>query len=138
MTTIAELKIALAPILLKCVKDKQRITYGEAANEAVRLKLVNSAHHRQVGPAVGALMDDLLEIHGNKIPPLNCLVVNGGTGVASGGAGYYVAQYVGTEDEYENLTVEGKLQLLENHIWPDVYKFHWSKILVPYFEENRA
>lgn len=132
MTTIQELKVALVPILLQCVQEQQRITYGEAADEIVRLKLAPSAHHRLIGRAVGALMDDLRELHGNDIPPLNCLVVNGGTYVASGGAGYYVQSYVKNENAYKNLSIDEKQKLLELRVWPDVYAYDWSSILIPY------
>lgn len=136
MSSQNNIKVALAPVLFQCAKDKQRITYGEAADEVVRLGLVNSAHHRTIGPAVGALMDDLRKPPNEKIPPLNCLVVNGGSGVASGGAGYYVRRYVKDETAYKNLNVSEKRQLLENRIWPDVYAYDWYEMLSSYFHDK--
>ncbi|MBC6441201.1 MAG: hypothetical protein GDA49_12505 [Rhodospirillales bacterium] len=143
MSTIPEIAVALAPILLQCAKDRQRITYGDAAEAVFQLGLVDkrpSAFYN-IGNALGTLMEALHAQYGKKLPPLNSLVVRKKEGVPSDeavGIRRYIKKHFQKECEYAELTWKERKELFnEQPIWPKVYNYpDWDNVLSEYYENQ--
>lgn len=87
----------ILPLLVWCAENEKKITYGQLDTEIQRRRW---GHHVNVvvyGHPAGAIGNALLETEretGNKIPPINALVVNAKSGIPGNGCDYYLTTYL--------------------------------------------
>lgn len=123
----------MLPLLVWCAQREKKITYGQLDLELQRR---NWGHHVNVvvyGHPAGAIGDALAETEaetGNKIPPLNALLVNARTGVPGSGCDYYLKSYL--DRSVARLTEEQRKAMAEE-IMDEIWRFrHWDDILADY------
>ena len=110
------------PILIQYAGHKKTLTYGELASK------VEGAHPRSLKWALGCIGASLLAVGrewGERIPPLQALVVNQDMGVPGGG----FAEFLGIRpDDYRNMDEEKRSALIaETH--NAIYKYRkWRRV----------
>lgn len=119
------------PLLVWCAKHGVRITYGQLDRELQRRSL---GHHVTVvvyGHPAGAIGDTCLELEaklGEKIPPLNAIVVNKDTGIPGTGCDYYLATYLNKSPQ-SRITDAQRLSMAEETM-EEVWRFQkWDEVL---------
>lgn len=140
----------ILPMLVWCAKHGKKITYGQLDQEIQRRKL---GHHVNVvvyGHPAGAIGNALLETEaaiGEKIPPINSLVVNAKSGIPGAGCDYYLKTYLARRNSKE-LTDAQRKSMAEDTIeeiwryqgWDEILKGYGLKALsggIPALESNR-
>jgi hypothetical protein len=113
------------PLLVWCANHGQKITYGQLDVEVQRRGWGDHVFVSKYGYPAGAIGRALLETEketGQKIPPLNALIVNAKTGVPGDGCDYYLSTYLDnrrrkklSDDQRKSMaeeTIEEKYQAL--------------------------
>lgn len=124
----------MVPLLIWCAKNGFSITYGQLDAEIQRRKL---GHHVNVvvyGHPAGAIGDALLATEketGQRIPPLNALIVNARTGIPGTGCDYYLRHYLGKTSSRE-LTA-GQRESMAIDTMEEVWRYQgWDELLNRY------
>jgi hypothetical protein len=124
----------MLPLLVWCAKNGVAITYGQLDTELQRRKL---GHHVNVvvyGHPAGTIGDALLateEEIGERIPPLNALVVNAKSGIPGSGCDYYLKHYL-AEMSVAALTVEQRRSMALDTM-EEVWRYQgWDDLLERY------
>jgi hypothetical protein len=119
------------PLLVWCAQHEKTITYGEVDAEIQRRGWGNHVFHTVYGYAAGAVGSALLEIEkerGQKIPPLNALVVNAVTRIPGDGCDYYLKRYLNNRGRKSLNTTQRKAMAEETIA--EVWRFEdWDDIL---------
>ena len=124
----------ILPMLIWCAKHGKKITYGQLDQEIQRRKL---GHHVNVvvyGHPAGAIGNALLETEkdlGEKIPPINSLVVNAKTGIPGTGCDYYMQHYL-EENKPRALTGQQRKSMAEDTM-EEIWQYQgWDVLLKKY------
>lgn len=124
----------ILPLLVWCAENEKKITYGQLDFEIQRRRL---GHHVNVvvyGHPAGAIGNALLETEretGNKIPPINALIVNAKSGIPGTGCDYYLKTYLDNNPQKE-LSDEQRKSMAEE-VMKEVWQFDgWREILDHY------
>lgn len=114
-----------------CAQQGKKITYGQLDTELQRR---GWGHHVNVvvyGHPAGAVGNVCIEIEkgiGEKIPPLNALVVNAKSGIPGTGCDYYLATYL-DKNRSRNLT-DAQREAMAEVTMEEVWRFQkWDEIL---------
>lgn len=120
----------MLPLLVWCAENEKKITYGQLDAEIQRR---GWGHHVNVvvyGHPAGAIGNALLET-GEKIPPLNALVVNAKSGIPGNGCDYYLTTYL-VDKPSKKLTTDQRKAMAEEAM-KEVWQFEgWQGILNRY------
>ena len=124
----------MVPLLVWCAQHGKKITYGQLDEEIQRR---GWGHHVNVvvfGHPAGAVGDALVETEGEigeKIPPLNALVVNSKTGIPGSGCDYYLATYL--EARHRKKLTDDQRRSMAEETMEEVWRFQkWDEILELY------
>ena len=119
------------PLLVWCAQQGKKITYGQLDTELQRR---GWGHHVNVvvyGRPAGTIGNACIEIEreiGEKIPPLNALVVNAKSGIPGTGCDYYLATYL-DKNRSRSLTNAQRKAMAEETM-EEVWRFQkWEEIL---------
>ena len=142
----------ILPMLIWCAKHGKKITYGQLDQEIQRRQLGHPSWQRSgvYGHPAGAIGNALLETEaaiGEKIPPINSLVVNAKSGIPGAGCDYYLKTYFARRNSKE-LTDAQRKSMAEDTIeeiwryqgWDEILKGYGLKPLhkgIPALESNR-
>jgi len=120
------------PLLVWCAEHGKKIAYGQLDAELRRRKWGEPMVARVYGHPAGAIGDALLEVErerGEKVPPLNALVVNAETGIPGAGCDYYIKTYLEAK-QAEELSDEQRKAMAEETM-EEVWRFqNWREILI--------
>jgi hypothetical protein len=121
------------PLLVWCAQHEKTITYGELDAEIQRRGWGNHVFPTVYGYAAGAVGNALLESEkerGQKIPPLNAIVVNAATRIPGDGCDYYLSSYL--KNRGQALSAAQRKAMAEETI-REVWRFEdWDDILDDY------
>ncbi|MCX7091929.1 MAG: hypothetical protein NTY50_00545 [Methylobacter sp.] len=124
----------MLPLLVWCAKNGVPITYGQLDIELQRRQL---GHHVNVvvyGHPAGAIGDALLATEqeiGERIPPLNSLVINAKTGIPGSGCDYYLKHYL-AETVLDKPTAEQRKAMALDTM-EEVWRYQgWDELLERY------
>lgn len=124
----------ILPLLVWCAENEKKITYGQLDAEIQR---TNWGHHVNVvvyGYPAGAIGNALLETEqetGNKIPPINTLVVNARSGIPGRGCDYYLTTYL--DEQPRNKLSDEQRKAMAEEVMKEVWQFDgWRGILHRY------
>jgi hypothetical protein len=119
------------PLLVWCAQQGKKITYGQMDTELQRR---GWGHHVNVvvyGHPAGAVGNACIEIEreiGEKIPPLNALIVNAKSGIPGTGCDYYLATYL-DKNRSRSLT-DAQRKAMAEETMEEVWRFQkWDEIL---------
>ncbi|VTZ50285.1 conserved hypothetical protein [Methylocella tundrae] len=119
------------PLLVWCAKQGKKITYGQLDTELQRR---GWGHHVNVvvyGHPAGAVGNACIEIEkeiGEKVPPLNALVVNAKSGIPGNGCDYYLTAYL-DKKRSRHLT-DAQRKAMAEETMEEVWRFQkWDEIL---------
>ncbi|MBB6250460.1 hypothetical protein [Nitrospirillum iridis] len=119
------------PLLVWCAQQGKKITYGQLDTELQRR---GWGHHVNVvvyGHPAGAVGNACIEIEkeiGEKIPPLNALVVNAKSGIPGTGCDYYLATYL-DKNRSRSLT-DAQRKAMAEETMEEVWRFQkWDETL---------
>lgn len=122
------------PLLVWCAENEKKITYGQLDEEIQRR---GWGHHVNVvvyGHPAGAIGNALLETEqetGNKIPPLNSLVVNAKSGIPGSGCDYYLTTYL--DDKPKKKLTDEQRKAMAEEAMKEVWQFDgWREMLIRY------
>lgn len=122
------------PLLVWCANHGKKITYGQLDAELQRR---GWRHHVNVvvyGHPAGAIGNALLETEkekGQKIPPLNALIVNAITSIPGDGCDYYLSTYLNKRGS-KQLNDDQRKSMAEETM-EEVWRFQdWNEILLNY------
>lgn len=112
------------PILVRQAEAGQPIFYSSLAEE---VGIPNPRNLNYVLGSIGTTMENLSKAWEQKIPPIQCLVVNKATGLPGEGIGWFLVK----KEEFSSLSrrqkqdiVDAELQLIYSfRKWRDVLKF---------------
>jgi hypothetical protein len=109
------------PLLVAHAKAKTTVTYGQFSRE---MKMLNPRNLNWVLGALGSELKILEKKWNEKIPPLNCLVLNKYDGTPQHGIEFYMPL-----EEFENLT-PAKKKLTVQLVMSDIWEFQkWDEVL---------
>jgi hypothetical protein len=122
------------PLLVWCAKHGMKISYGQTDAELQRRGWGHHVHAAMYGYPAGAIGSALLdteEKRGQKIPPLNALVVNANTGIPGDGCDYYLSNYLNGNSK-KKLSNSQRRSMAEETI-EEVWRFEgWDEIIADY------
>ena len=122
----------MLPWLVWLAKRRGTVTYLEVDAEVVRRGVHSHVHPAQYGHPAGAVGNALIEIGeamGITIPPLNALVINKITRVPGDGCDWYLETFLGREIDFDSLSREDKLALVEE-VQERIFAFdRWDEVL---------
>ncbi len=124
----------IMPLLVWCAQQGQRINYGQLDAELQRRGWGHHVLPIQYGHPAGAVGNAISETAreiGERIPPLNALVVNKRSLIPGSGCDYYLATHLHKRPR-GNLSDEQRKSMAEDTM-EDVWRFpKWSEILNHY------
>ena len=119
------------PLLVWCAQQGKKITYGQLDTELQRRRW---GHHVNVvvyGHPAGAVGNACIEIErevGEKIPPLNALVVNAKSGIPGTGCDYYLATYL--DKNHSRSLTDAQRKAMAEETMEEVWRFQkWDESL---------
>ncbi len=122
------------PLLVWCANHGKKITYGQLDEEVQRRGWGHHVNCVVYGHPAGAIGDALLETEkerGQKIPPLNALIVNAATGIPGDGCDYYLSTYLNRRGRKQLNDAQRKSMAEET--MDEVWRFQdWNEILLSY------
>jgi len=126
-----EIARRIFPLLVWCAQHGKKITYGQLDTELQRRGWGHHVHATAYSHPAGAIGNACIEIEketGEKIPPLNALIVNAETGVPGNGCDYYLTTYL-DKNRSLDLTNEKRKAMAEETM-DEVFRFQeWDEIL---------
>lgn len=126
----------LLPVLTRAAKLGQTLTYGQLAHELENeFQLEQKARKTLYGGAIGVIgfaLEDLQETLGEKIPPINVLVVNATTKLPGTGVDDFVRHYLGIRKRVlSDSDRMALIQTAQEHVF--AYP-HWDRIAAHFGE----
>src|ERR1700730_6482103 len=122
------------PLLVWCANHGKTISYGQMDEEIQRRGWGHHVFHTMYGWPAGAIGHALLETEkerGQKIPPLNALIVNARTGVPGDGCDDILSTYLNKRGR-KQLNDAQRKSMAEETIH-EVWRFQdWNEILLSY------
>lgn len=110
------------PILVRQAEAGNTITYADLASE---LSMPNPRNLNYVLGSVGRTMQNLSRKWKEQVPPIQCLVVNGSTGLPGEGIGWFLVK----KDNYSALPPEKKRAVVKAHL-AGVFGYpYWADVL---------
>ncbi|WP_426596255.1 hypothetical protein [Pectobacterium brasiliense] len=110
------------PILVRQAKSGNIITYSDLAEE---LKMPNPRNLNYVLGCIGTTLENISKEWGVEIPPIQCLVVNKGTGLPGEGIGWFLTK----EYDFSSLSRRQKRNLVDAKL-NLIYSFNeWNEVL---------
>ncbi|WP_085248214.1 hypothetical protein [Gilliamella mensalis] len=113
---------AALPLLVRQAKLRTPISYSDLAEE---LEMPNPRNLNYVLGSIGRSLEDLSKKWGNKIPPLQCIVINKQTERPGEGVGGFLTK----NQDFHKLEYSKKEALIEKKI-EEVFDYSdWNKVL---------
>lgn len=110
------------PCLVKQGLAKRPITYSDLAEE---IEMPNPRNLSRVLYCIGETLIELSEQINEKIPPIQCLVINKATGIPGDGVGGFISE----EEYFTKLSKEYKEYIVNKQLYK-IYTYpHWSWVL---------
>lgn len=124
----------ILPLLVWCANHGEKISYGQLDAELQRRRWGHHVNVVMYGHPAGAVGNALLETEkksGQKIPPLNALVINARTGIPGSGCDYYLSTYLGKRRRKQLSDDERKA--MSEETMEEIWRFQgWDEILNDY------
>ncbi len=121
----------MIPLLVWCAQNGVKISYSQIDAELQRRGWSHHVHAAAYGyPAgrIGDVCESLEQQLGERVPPLNALLVSKGSGVPGSGCDYYLATYLGKPTQ-ERLSFAQRSAMAEETM-EEVWRFQkWDKVL---------
>jgi hypothetical protein len=118
------------PLLVWCAQHEKKITYGQLDSELQRR---GWGHHVNVvvyGYPAGVVGSACIEIEkeiGEKVPPLNALIVNAKSGIPGTGCDYYLATYL--DKNHSKRLTDAQRKAMAEETMDEVWRFQrWDEI----------
>jgi hypothetical protein len=111
------------PILVRQAKAHRTITYEELAQE---LGMKNPRNLNYVLGSIGQSINIMNITSGERIPSINCLVVNKSSGLPGDG----IMPYILKEVDYRKLSLFQKKELVKQLLYDVYYYQNWEYVLV--------
>jgi hypothetical protein len=113
---------AALPLLVRQAHAGAKISYARLAEE---LGMPNPRNLNRVLGSVGTTLQQLTKPFGEKVPPIQCLVVNQRTGLPGHGVGWFIHDVV----KFRALTRRRQHAIVEREL-ADVFAFtRWNEVL---------
>jgi hypothetical protein len=113
---------AALPLLVRQAEAGAPIYYSDLATE---LKMPNPRNLNYVLGSIGQSLEKLSEERGEKIPPINCLVINKNTGLPGEGIGWFLLK----KDEFSALPLRRKREIVQAEL-ERIYSYpRWREVL---------
>lgn len=110
------------PLLIRQAQAEEPITYK---NLAFELRMPNPRNLNYVLGSIGQAINNLSESWGEKVPPLQCLVVNKNSGLPGEGIGWFIKDLA----DYNKLSGRQKRQVIDAEL-ARIYGYaKWPKVL---------
>lgn len=120
------------PIVVWCAKRGHPIQYGQLDAEIVLRGLGHRVLAVQYGHPAGVIGNALIELEdrwGEKIPPLNSIIVNRKDGLPGEGVDFYLRRYYKPKKDIAEITPSNKRAIVEE-IHADVFAYKkWDAVL---------
>jgi hypothetical protein len=110
------------PILVRQALAREKIAYSDLADE---MSMPNPRNLNYVLGAIGKAIQELSAEWGQKIPPLQCVVVNKNTGVPGEGIGWFISDL----KDFKKRTPEEKEQIVRIELVKVFNYGKWPKVL---------
>ncbi len=110
------------PILIRQAQAEKPITYENLASE---LKMPNPRNLNYVLGSIGQALNNLSDAWGERIPPVQCLVVNKNTGLPGEGIGWFIKDIA----DYNKLSKRQKRQVIDAELARICSYAKWKKVL---------
>ncbi len=113
---------AALPLLVRQAQAATPICYSALAHE---LRIPNPRNLNYVLGSIGLAMEQLSKQWNEKVPPIQCLVVNKTTGLPGEGIGWFLVK----KEEYAKLPLRRKREIVQAEL-QHVYAYqHWDAVL---------
>ena len=126
-----EIARRIFPLLVWCAQHGKKITYGQLDAELQRRRWGHHVHATAYRHPAGAVGNACIEVEretGEKIPPLNAIIVNATSGIPGDGCDYYLATYL-DKNQSQDLTYTDRKAMAEETM-EEVFHFEeWDKIM---------
>jgi hypothetical protein len=110
------------PILVRQAEAGNTITYADLASE---LGMPNPRNLNFVLGSIGRTLQNISHTWKDQVPPIQCLVVNGATGLPGEGIGWFLVK----KDNYGSLPPEKKRSVVKAHL-AGVFGYpYWTDVL---------
>lgn len=113
---------AALPLLVRQARAGTPITYGDLAAE---LGMPNARNLNHVLGSIGKSLELLSKAWKEKVPPIQCLVVNGATGLPGEGIGWFLVK----KEDYKSLPRRKKRAIVEAELQHIFAYQYWSDVL---------
>jgi hypothetical protein len=110
------------PLLVRQAQSGEQIIYSELAEE---MGMPNERNLNYVLGSVGQSMELLSKAWKEKVPPIQCLVVNKNTGLPGEGVGWFIAK----EDEFAKLPRSKQREIVKAELAKIFAYTKWPKVL---------
>lgn len=110
------------PLLVRQAQAGEQIIYSELAEE---MGMPNERNLNYVLGSVGQSMELLSKAWKEKVPPIQCLVVNKNTGLPGEGVGWFIAK----EDEFAKLPRSKQREIVKAELAKIFAYTKWLKVL---------
>ncbi len=122
------------PLLVWCAQNGVTITYGQLDKELQRRGWGDHVMEVKYGSPAGAVGDACQEMRttqGERIPPLNAILVNAKSGIPGTGADYYLASYLGKRRS--KIVTDVQRKAMAEETMEEVWQFQkWDSLLKRY------
>jgi len=119
------------PLLVRQAKAQQTIFYADLANE---LEMPNPRNLNYVLGLIGNEMQKLESIFGQKVPPIQCLVINQITGLPGEGIGWFVPN----KSKFKKLSKANRKAVLKEMLVSAFAFSDWDHVLAHFDLESVA
>lgn len=110
------------PLLTRQAQAEEPITYENLAYE---LKMPNPRNLNYVLGSIGKALNNLSESWGEEVPPLQCLVVNKGSGLPGEGISWFIRDLA----DYHKLSRRQKRQVIDTELTKIYGYTKWPRVL---------
>ncbi|MCF6328794.1 MAG: hypothetical protein L3J02_03230 [Henriciella sp.] len=110
------------PFLIRQAQAEEPITYENLASE---LKMPNPRNLNYVLGSIGKALNNLSDLWGEDVPPLQCLVVNKGSGLPGEGISWFIRDLA----DYNKLSRRQRRQVIDTELTKIYGYTKWSKVL---------
>jgi hypothetical protein len=110
------------PLLVRQAQAGEQITYSDLAEE---MGMPNERNLNYVLGSIGQSMELLSKAWKEKVPPIQCLVVNKNTGLPGEGVGWFIAK----EDEFGSLPRSKQREIVKAELAKIFAYSKWPKVL---------
>lgn len=113
---------AALPLLVRQARAGTPITYGDLAAE---LGMPNPRNLNHVLGSIGKSLELLTKAWKKKVPPIQCLVVSGETGLPGEGIGWFLIK----KEDYKSLPLRQRRAIVEAELQNIFAYQYWSEVL---------